>query len=161
MGFVSNGELFITGRLKDVMIIRGQNHYPQDIEMTVQNSHLGLRPNCGAAFMVGVKGKERLVIVQEVKRTHLRKLNVNEVVGNIRQAVTAEHSLQVYATVLIRTGSIPKTSSGKIQRRGCRTAFVNNNLNMLAEWSLDPGQKAEFRHLQTEVNSLIEKMQSK
>ncbi|MEM6403398.1 MAG: fatty acyl-AMP ligase, partial [Cyanobacteria bacterium P01_D01_bin.116] len=120
LGFLLNGELFVTGRIKDVIIIRGQNHYPQDIEMTVQKSHPALRPNCGAAFTVEYKGSERLVVVQEVERSYLRKLNVNEMLGNIRQAVTAEHSLQLFASVLVKTGSIPKTSSGKIRRHACR-----------------------------------------
>ena len=160
LGFFSNGELFVTGRLKDVIIIRGQNYYPQDIEMTVQKSHLAMRHNCGAAFTVEVKGEERLVIIQEVERTYLRKLNVNEVVGNIRQAVTAEHSLQVYATVLVKTGSIPKTSSGKIQRHACKFGFLNRSLNVVEDWSEDPSQKSKFRYLKTDVESLLEKVQA-
>ncbi|MEO1378425.1 MAG: fatty acyl-AMP ligase, partial [Cyanobacteria bacterium J06635_10] len=73
LGFLQDGELFVTGRIKDVIIIRGQNHYPQDIELTVQKSHPGLRRDCGAAFSVEVKGEERLLIVQEVERIYLRK----------------------------------------------------------------------------------------
>ena len=160
LGFLLDGELFVTGRIKDVMIIRGQNHYPQDIELTVQKSHPALRPNCGAAFMVKFKSSERLVVVQEVERSYLRKLDVNEVVGNIRQAVTAKHTLQVYATVLVKTGSIPKTSSGKIKRYACRTAFHNGSLNVVEDWSKDPWQKAKFRCLQNDVESLLEKVQA-
>lgn len=135
LGFLLDGELFVTGRIKDVIIIRGQNHYPQDIELTVQNSHQALRMDCGAAFMVEYKGKERLVIVQEVERSYLKKLDVNEVVGNVCQAVTAQHALQVDAVVFVKTGSIPKTSSGKIQRHACRTAFLNGSLNIVEDWS--------------------------
>lgn len=91
LGFLLNGELFITGRIKDLMIIRGQNHYPQDIELTVENSHPALRSGCGAAFTVEVKREERLVIVQEVERTHLRQLNVKEIVGCISQR--SHHSM--------------------------------------------------------------------
>jgi len=133
LGFLLDGELFITGRIKDVMIIRGQNHYPQDIELTVQKSHPALRVDCGAAFTVEFNGSERLVIVQEVERSYLRQLNINEVVGNIRQAVTAEHSLQVYATILVKTGSIPKTSSGKIRRHACRAEFLTGSLNVVED----------------------------
>ena len=158
LGFFSNGELFVTGRLKDLMIIRGQNYYPQDIEMTVQKSHPALRPNCGAAFTVEFKGSEQLVIVHEVERSYLRKLNVNEVVGNIRQAVTAEHSLQVYATVLVKTGSIPKTSSGKIQRYACRAQFLKGSLNVVKDWCENPQYKAEFLHLQTEIAAVLQKL---
>lgn len=158
LGFLQDGELFITGRLKDVIIIRGQNHYPQDIEHTVENSHPALRPGCGAAFAIEYKGFERLVIVQEVERTYLRKLNVQEVVGSIRQAVVAQHGLEVFATALIKTGSIPKTSSGKIRRQACRSAFVNGDLDVVEDWSENPQNKAKFMHLQAEVDSVIQQL---
>lgn len=132
LGFVrEDGELFVTGRLKDVIIIRGRNHYPQDIELTVEKSHPSLRYGCGAAFSVEVKGEERLIVVQEVERSYLRTINIDQVIGDIRQALTAQHGLQVYAVVLIKTGSIPKTSSGKIQRYLCRTKFLENKLEIL------------------------------
>jgi acyl-CoA synthetase (AMP-forming)/AMP-acid ligase II len=158
LGFLQNGELFITGRIKDMMIVRGQNHYPQDIELTVEKSHPALRPGCGAAFTVEVKGEERLVVVQEVERSYLRKLNVNEVVGNIRTSVAAEHALQVYATVLVKTGSIPKTSSGKIQRHACRSGFLTGTLNVVEDWSENPQGKSKFLHLQAEVESVLQKL---
>ena len=160
LGFLLDGELFVTGRLKDVIIIRGQNHYPQDIELTVQKSHPALRPNCGAAFTVELKDLERLIIVQEVERSYIRKLNVKEVLGNIFEAVAADHSLQVYATVLVKTGSIPKTSSGKIRRHACRAEFLAGSLNVVKDWSQNPLGKAEFRHLQSDVEALLEKVKS-
>jgi len=92
LGFLQDGELFVTGRVKELIIIRGQNHYPQDIELTVQQSHPALRSDCGAAFTVDVNDEERLIVVQEVERSYLRKLNEAEVIGNIRQAITAQHS---------------------------------------------------------------------
>ncbi len=128
LGFVLDGELFVTGRLKDVMIIRGQNHYPQDIELTVENSHNALRPNSGAAFTVEVQGKDELVVVQEVERTYLRKLDILEVIGNITQAVTTEHGLNLYKTTLVKPGTIAKTSSGKIQRHLCKMKFLDGSL---------------------------------
>ncbi|RCJ24926.1 AMP-dependent synthetase [Nostoc sp. ATCC 43529] len=160
LGFLRNGELFVTGRIKDVIIIKGQNHYPQDIELTVQESHPALRLNCGSAFTVKIEGQERLIVVQEVERNYLRKLNVDEVLGNIRQAVAAEHNLQVYATALIKTNSIPKTSSGKIQRHACHSAFINGSLDVVYDWSENPQLKTEFRHLQAEMKSLLEKLQA-
>ncbi|NJK50443.1 fatty acyl-AMP ligase [Candidatus Gracilibacteria bacterium] len=160
LGFLAEGELFITGRIKDAIIIRGQNHYPQDIELTVENSHPALRSNCGAAFAVEVNGAERLVIVQEIKRSYLRKLNVKEVVESIRRAVTAEHNLQVYATVLVKTESIPKTSSGKIQRHACRNAFLAGTLNVVEDWSENPKNKVKFLQLQADVESVLEKLQA-
>ncbi|ARV58014.1 AMP-dependent synthetase [Nostocales cyanobacterium HT-58-2] len=160
LGFLQDGELFITGRLKDVIIIRGQNHYPQDIELTVEKSHPSLRAGCGAAFAIDFQGSERLVIVQEVERSYLRKLNVQEVVGQIRQKIAAQHGLEVYATVLVKTGSIPKTSSGKIRRRACRDEFLSGSLDVVEDWSENPQNKAKFIHLQADLDSMLEQLTS-
>jgi amino acid adenylation domain-containing protein len=130
LGFVRNGELFITGRVKDLIIIRGRNLYPQDIELTVERSHPSLRSASGAAFAVEMENEERLVVVQELE--FRAKPNVEEVVTAIRQAVTEEHEVQVYAVVLIKAGSIPKTSSGKIQRRATRAQFQAQELQVVA-----------------------------
>ncbi|MDJ0582975.1 fatty acyl-AMP ligase [Crocosphaera sp.] len=124
LGFLKDGELFVTGRLKDVLIIRGRNHYPQDIEMTVEQCHRALRPGYGAAFTVETEAKQRLVIVQEVERTYLRKINIKEVEEAIRKAVSQAHGLQVHDIVLIRPATILKTSSGKIQRSRCKEQFL-------------------------------------
>ncbi|MGH8640583.1 MAG: AMP-binding protein, partial [Burkholderiales bacterium] len=131
LGFMSDGELYITGRIKDVIIIRGRNHYPQDIEMTVAQSHPALRPGHGAAFGLEVKGRERLVVVQEVRRSHLRSVDAGEIVGDVREAVSDQHEVQVHAVVLVRPGTIPKTSSGKIQRSACRQQFLDGLLQTL------------------------------
>ncbi len=136
LGFARNGEFFITGRLKDLIIIRGSNHYPQDIEQTVENSHVALRPAASAVFSVEAAGEERLVVVQEVERQYLTK-NLDVAVAAIRQAIAEQHDLQVYAIVLIKTGSIPKTSSGKIQHRGAREAYLDATLDVIYEWKLD------------------------
>jgi amino acid adenylation domain-containing protein len=130
LGFIYNGELFITGRLKDLIIIRGRNHYPHDIELTVESSHPALLKGNSAAFSVEVDGEERLVVFQELDRHH-RHPNVEEIVANIRQAVSENHELQVYAVLLLKTGSIPKTSSGKIQRHACRHRFLQGNLDVI------------------------------
>ncbi|QLE45892.1 SDR family NAD(P)-dependent oxidoreductase (plasmid) [Nostoc sp. C052] len=134
LGFLQDGELFVTGRIKDIIIILGRNHYPQDIEQTIEQSHPALRPTCGAAFSIEINSEEKLVIVQEIERTYLRKLNQNEVIGAIRQAVSEQHDLHIHAVLLLKAGSIPKTSSGKIQRNACRLAFLNHSLNVVAEW---------------------------
>jgi acyl-CoA synthetase (AMP-forming)/AMP-acid ligase II len=134
LGFLRpDGELFITGRLKDVMIFRGRNHYPQDIELTVEQSHPCLRASHGAAFSVEVNGEDKLVIVQEVERSYLRRLNVKQVIGDIYQALSSQHGLQVHEVVLIKTGTIPKTSSAKIQRYLCRAKFLEGKLARLGE----------------------------
>ncbi|MBN3958469.1 non-ribosomal peptide synthetase [Nostoc sp. NMS8] len=129
LGFLQNNELFITGRAKDLIIIRGRNLYPQDIELTAERSHPSLNSGANAAFTVEVDNEERLVIVQELK--FRAKPNLAEVISAIRQAVTEEHEVQVYAVVLIKPGSIPKTSSGKIQRRATRAQFQNSELNII------------------------------
>ena len=103
--------------------------------MTVEKSHPALRLGCGAAFAIEVDGQERLVIAQEVERQYIRKLNVDEVIGNIRQAISEQHELQVYAIVLLKTGNIPKTSSGKIQRHACRKGFLTDTLESVGQWS--------------------------
>jgi len=132
LGFLHDGELYVTGRLKDLIIIRGLNHYPQDIEQTAEFSHAALRPGCSAAFSLDVQGEERLVIVQEVQRN--RTASDKDIVDAIRQRVVEEHEVQVYAVALIRQGTIAKTSSGKIQRNACRQAFVAGKLEIEFEW---------------------------
>lgn len=129
LGFIQDGELFVTGRLKDVIIIRGRNHYPQDIELTVEQSHPALKSGAGAAFSIEVDSQEQLVIVQEVERTYLRNLDVDSVVEAIQTSVSQWHELQVHAVLLLKTGTIPKTSSGKIQRHACRAGFLAGTLN--------------------------------
>ena len=114
LGFLLDGALFVTGRLKDVIIIQGRNHYPQDIEQTVEQCHQALRSQCGAAFSVEIEGEEQLFIAQEVLREYRRQEDLEEACRAICQAVAEGHDIQVYSLVLIRYGSIPKTSSGKI-----------------------------------------------
>ena len=137
LGFLLEGELFVTGRLKDLIIIRGLNYYPQDIELTVEQSHPALLAGGGAAFSIEVEGEERLVVAQEVERSYLRQLNVDEVVRTIRKAVSQQHELQVYAILLLKTGSIPKTSSGKIQRHEARAGFLAQSLPIIHSSILD------------------------
>ncbi|HEY2914034.1 MAG TPA: condensation domain-containing protein, partial [Candidatus Angelobacter sp.] len=132
LGFIDNGELFITGRLKDLLIIRGQNHYPQDIEFTVEQCDAILHPGCGAAFSIDFNGEERLVTVQEAAN---RKDNdLAKTIQLIRQKIAEVHELAPCAVVLVRTSTIPKTSSGKIQRHACKAAFLSNSLKVIKEW---------------------------
>ena len=159
LGFFSNGELFVTGRLKDVIIIRGRNYYPQDIELTVENSHPSLKEHSSAAFSVDIEGQERLVVACEVERTYLRNLNIEEIVKRIRKAVSEEYDLQVYAVLLLKTGSIPKTSSGKIQRHACRTGFLNGSLDVVGEWRLNI-QEMDLLALQTALEMQLEQVEN-
>ena len=133
LGFLHDGELFVTGRLKDLIIIRGRNHYPQDIEQTVESSHHAVQPGAGAAFSVDVDGEERLVIVYELERQH-RNASLDEVLAAIRHVVVERHELAPYAVVLVKPLSIPKTSSGKTQRFACKAGFLEGSLKVKGEW---------------------------
>ena len=145
LGYLRDGELFVTGRLKDLMIIRGLNHYPQDVEATMQRSHRLLRPLAGAAFTIEREGSERLIIVSEIERG--RNHNLPEIFTAIRREISAEHELFVAAIVLIKAGSIPKTSSGKIQRHACRSGFLEGTLEAVGQWKswdADPAEVAKI-----------------
>jgi FkbH-like protein len=130
LGFLQDGELFITGRCKDLIILRGRNHYPQDIELTVEQVHPALQSAGSAAFSVEVEGEEQLVVVCEVRRAS-RNIDVEEVAQIVRQAISEIHELQAYAVVLLRPMSVPKTSSGKIQRHVCRARFLDGSLEVI------------------------------
>ncbi|MBN2577931.1 MAG: aminotransferase class I/II-fold pyridoxal phosphate-dependent enzyme [Pirellulales bacterium] len=133
LGFLRDGELFVTGRLKDLLIFRGVNYYPQDIELTVQRSHPRLRPDAGAALTVEADGRQKLVIVHEIERR--KQGDLDAVFQAIRRAVAAEHELAPDVILLIRAGTIPKTSSNKIQRHACREAYLAGTLEVVAHWS--------------------------
>jgi acyl-CoA synthetase (AMP-forming)/AMP-acid ligase II len=128
LGFLSDGELFITGRFKDVIIVRGANYYPQDIEVTVETAHPAVRRSGSAAFSVIEEPQERVVVVAEIERTHLKRLDAAEVITTVRRRVLEEHDLVVQDVVLIRPGSLPRTSSGKVQRRYCRELYLAGEL---------------------------------
>jgi acyl-CoA synthetase (AMP-forming)/AMP-acid ligase II len=134
LGFLDGaGEIYITGRIKDVIIIYGNNHYPQDIEATMQSAHPALRPNCGVAFSyVDHRGVEKLVLVQEVERTQRHQISTDEIEKRIREAISNEHEIAIHEIVLIRPGSIPKTTSGKIQRRLTQQLWRERALDVLS-----------------------------
>jgi 8-amino-7-oxononanoate synthase len=140
LGFLQEGELYVTGRIKDLIIVHGMNLYPQDIEQTVSHCHPRLRPDTGAAFTIDSDGRERLVIVYELERR--TQGDLAEVFSAIRRAVSAEHEIQVEAIVLIKAGSIPKTSSGKIQRHACRNGFLAGSLEIVGQWQISEHEAA-------------------
>ncbi len=135
LGFLLDGQLFVTGRIKDLIIIRGRNVYPQDLELTAGKSHAAVRPGAGAVFSVPTdKGEESLVVVQELDRRS-RNADLPEVMQALREKIFEEHQLKVDAVSLIRSNSIPVTTSGKIKRHACRDQFLNGGLNELARSS--------------------------
>ncbi|MFC1878645.1 fatty acyl-AMP ligase [Chloroflexota bacterium] len=134
LGFVHNGDLYVTGRFKDLIIVRGRNYYPQDVEFTVQNSHPVMRPGACAAFSFKKNGQEQLVVIQEVRQRELEGETWDDVIMTIRKDIAREHGIRAYCVVLIERGTISKTSSGKIMRSDSRDQFFNNQLDIVAEW---------------------------
>ena len=176
LGFLKDEELFISGRVKDLIIIRGRNHYPQDIEWTLENSHEAIRRNCSAAFSVEINGEERLVAAAEVERRYRKYYQhskgsseeeqrrhlpdrrhtvvdqgfspelsqppkIEDALVSIRQAIAEYHELQVHQVVLLKFGTIPRTSSGKIQRHACKAKLLDNTLDVIAEWNAAAEEK--------------------
>lgn len=130
MGFVHKGEIFVCGRIKDMMIVRGRNIFPQDVESTVDQASTKIRPGCCAVFTL--EGTENVVVVAEVRDGKL----ANEAGGLadlIRARIMTEHSFRPFAVILIKPRTIPKTTSGKIQRRAAREAYVQGELSVLVE----------------------------
>ncbi|MGB8955780.1 MAG: fatty acyl-AMP ligase [Tumebacillaceae bacterium] len=144
LGFLVGDVLFVTGRKKDLIVLRGKNFYPQDIEYTVEQAHPAIRESCSAAFSLDIDTEERLVVAAELERTYRPRSTgqaegdeatggLQDVVRSIRKAVMDEFQVQPYAILLLRTGSIPKTSSGKIQRHACKQGYLNNTLDIWGE----------------------------
>jgi len=165
LGFVRDGELVVTGRLKDLIIVGGRNHYPQDVELTVERSHPSLRRGCAAAFTIEIGDEPHLAVAIEVERRFRQdrrreekpreggaargadrrasglppgneapvptKLDLDEVADVVRSAIWRHHELPLHTLVLLKAGTIPKTSSGKIQRNATRLAFLEGQLDTL------------------------------
>lgn len=141
LGFLDErGNLFVAGRIKDLIIIDGRNHYPQDIELTVEKAHPAIRPGCTAAFPVTEGGQERIVVTTEIGKGFKPTpgaprpqgdggpLDPAEVIAAVRKAVAESHDVRAHAVVLLKPGAAPKTSSGKIQRRAAKAAYLDGSL---------------------------------
>lgn len=131
LGFLHDGQLFITGRIKDLIIIRGANHYPQDLEYTAQDACPNIRPGCVAVCSYEDEG-ERVAVVAEVEAGRGRTLSAEETIASIRGAISEAHGLSVARVELIRAGTLPKTTSGKIQRLACKRALLAGELRSVA-----------------------------
>jgi acyl-CoA synthetase (AMP-forming)/AMP-acid ligase II len=131
LGFFYNKELFVTGRSKELIIIRGQNFYPQDIEKVVEQSSECLRPGCGAAFSVDLDGEEKLIIVYELQRKYLQNFDMDKLTSFIKKAISESFDLTVHNIVFIETSSFPKTSSGKLQRILVKQMYNKNELSLI------------------------------
>jgi acyl-CoA synthetase (AMP-forming)/AMP-acid ligase II len=150
LGFLRDGELFVTGRLKDLIIIRGRNYYPQDIEETMATAHPALRAGCGAAFAIEKDREEQLVIVQEAAVRSDEELD--KAIQLIARNIADVHELTPHAIVLIQAGTIPKTSSGKLQRHVCKKDFLNQRLDVLKDWR-EPVARLQEGHARSSPDS--------
>jgi acyl-CoA synthetase (AMP-forming)/AMP-acid ligase II/acyl carrier protein len=143
LGFFHDGELFVTGRVKDVIIIRGRNHYPQDIEQSAEGAHPAVLP--GAAFALTDDDGERLVVVHQLDR-QFRDADFQQIIQAIRRAIVEQHELDPYAIVLIRQTSLPITSSGKVQRNLCREQYLAGELKVVHAWTNPAMPRAAAAH---------------
>ena len=134
LGFLHKGEVYIAGRIKDLIIIHGKNHYPADVERSVQSSHEALAYDCGAVFSVEIKGVERVIVLQELKYSHRNIENTEEILELIKAAVTKNHEIQVHAVVLLKPGGVFKTSSGKVKKGLCKQAWLDKEFEAVFEW---------------------------
>ena len=132
LGFLYGGQLYVSGRLKDLIIVRGVNRYPQDIEETVERASEAVQAGSVAAFAMTEQDREQLVVVAETVRR--RNIDWDAHLQAIRRAVTEEHELPPDAVFLVRNSSVPKTSSGKIQRHACLHAVRDGQLKLIAKW---------------------------
>jgi len=145
LGFVHNGELFVTGRLKDLLIIRGRNLDPADIEQTAQTAHPAILPDAGAAFSQEVDGEERLVFVGELDWAY-RKTDLDELFRAVRRSINEQHGIDPQAIVLVRPTTLPRTTSGKIQRAMTATLHADGKLKVMSRWTQpDPGAAGDGR----------------
>lgn len=155
LGFLRSGELYITGRCKDLVVIRGGNYYPNDIERTVQACHPVLVSGRGAvfAFTPGLGAVEQLVVVQEVDRDRDPAVDLAEVADSIRAAVTERYGIEPNSVNLVEHLSIPTTSSGKIQRGLSRRQFLDGEVAPVAHWSAPsaPDDLAKARELEAAI----------
>jgi len=143
LGFLHEGELFVTGRLKDMIVVRGRNVYPQDLELAAQQSHPALQPDACAAFSVEVDGQEALALALEVRREERRRFDAGEVFETVRGAIAEHFGVAVHWLGLVQPRRVPRTSSGKVMRRACRQQYLSGELPLLAQWQAGSGEDPE------------------
>ena len=164
LGVMHEGQLVVTGRLKDLLIVRGAKHYPQDLELTAERQHAAVRAGCCAAFAVGGSDGESAVLAAEIDTRQLagpsnaeRMMQLAEIAAGIRRGIVEQHGVLLQAVSLIALGSMPKTTSGKLQRQACRAAFDSGTLDELHRWTrpsvvAPPGERSELEFTMTSVS---------
>jgi acyl-CoA synthetase (AMP-forming)/AMP-acid ligase II len=135
LGYVAGGELFIVGRLRDLIIIAGRNHFPVDLERTIEAADAAIAPSGALAFSVDVSGVERLVVAAEVRRGDRQSkfeasndIEAQAICRRVRAAVALEHEVVPHDIVLLPAGALPRTTSGKLSRRSARDAYLTQTL---------------------------------
>ncbi|RLU03970.1 MAG: AMP-dependent synthetase [Ketobacter sp.] len=134
LGFVQDGELYVTGRIKEMIIIAGRNHYPQDIEQTLQSANPSFKGGGGAAFSITREGEEELVIMQEISRAAGNQADYKMLAAEGVKAISSRHGITPHALVLVSGSTIPKTSSGKIQRAAAKQHYQEGNVVPVYVW---------------------------
>ena len=158
LGVLHEGEIIVTGRLKDLLIVRGLKHYPQDLELTAERQHPALRSGCAAAFAVDGDAGEGVAIAVEVdprllsSEAHERSLQLRCAASAIRRAIAEEHGIVLEAVSLLAIGTMPKTTSGKLRRQACRAAFAEGTLDELMRWS----QRSEAATVRAQPGAVLE-----
>jgi amino acid adenylation domain-containing protein len=132
LGVLDDGQLYVTGRIKDLIIIRGRNVYPQDIEHTLTDRIEALRPGGCAAFSMDGDDEECVVVVAELGREALRKTGFETTLAAMRKVLAEDCELAAAELVLVPPGAVPKTSSGKLRRQACKQAYAEGSLKVLA-----------------------------
>ena len=131
LGFLRDGELFLCGRMKDLIVIRGQNYFPTDLEQCIEASRATSAENCTAAFSVDDGDAEHLIVVQEVPRSLQEQSAIETVASEIRASISASFALNVHEFVAVKSGSLPRTSSGKIKRFACKQAYQTGSFKLV------------------------------
>ncbi len=137
LGFVVDNELYIVGRIKELLILNGQNFYPTDLEMLAESCHPALQENGTCAFSYSIEGQEKVALVCEIKRTAIRELASEEVVKNIRAHMIEEYGVRISSISFIKPRALPRTTSGKIKRVACRLQFLAEELSPFYTWQAE------------------------
>ena len=138
LGFTSEGGLFVTGRLKDLIIVRGRNHYPQDLEDSACTCDPSVHLSGAAAFAVSGPDGEVPVLAVEVERRDIHGSRHDEIVAAVRRVIAERHGLMVHDVLLLRPGALPRTTSGKVRRADCRAVYLENPATALHRLNAGP-----------------------
>jgi acyl-CoA synthetase (AMP-forming)/AMP-acid ligase II len=146
-----DGQLLVTGRLKDLIILDGRNIYPQDVELAAESAHPAIRAGCLAAFSIPVNDEEKLILVLEISGAP----EADEVAHACRVAVTEACDVEPHAVVLIPPRTMPKTPSGKVRRRACREAYLDSTLQVVGEWHRQPVVQVPYLAPRNPIEQLL------